>query len=116
MQEQARFALQCGVPHAITQKNGDLVRLAPKGGKIIDQVRAGRLLLDGDVILPADGESINERRKLAIYGHISVAIVLQKGRCIGTRIQYRGVPVEDDREEFLAQLNEAAETAADKPA
>jgi ribonuclease J len=116
MQEQSRFALQCGVPHAINQKNGDLVRLAPKGGKIIDRVRSGRLLLDGDVILPADGESINERRKLAIYGHISVSVVLQKGRCIGTHIAYRGVPVEDDREQFLEDLNEAAEKAADKPA
>jgi ribonuclease J len=116
MQEQARFALQCGVPHALTQKNGDLVRLSTKGGEIIDRVRSGRLILDGDVILPADGESIGERRKLALHGHISVAITMKKGRSMGTRIQYRGVPVEDDRDQFLEDLNEAAEVAADKPA
>lgn len=116
MQEQARFALQCGVPHALTQKNGELVRLSQRGGKIIDVVPSGRLLLDGDVILPADCDAIGERRKLALHGHISVAIALQKGRCIGTRIQYRGVPVEDDRDAFLEELNEAAEIAADKPA
>lgn len=116
MQEQARFALQCGVPHALTQKNGDLVRLSTTGGKIIDQVRSGRLILDGDVILPADGESISERRKLALHGHISIAVAMHKGRSKGTRIQYRGVPVEDDREKFLQDLNEAAEVAADKPA
>lgn len=116
MQEQARFALQCGVPHALTQKNGELVRLSEKGGKIIDVVPSGRLLLDGDVILPADCDAIGERRKLALHGHISVAVAMQKGRSIGTRIQYRGVPVEDDREAFLEELNEAAEVAADKPA
>lgn len=116
MQEQARFALTCGVPHALTQKNGDLVRLSTPGGAIIDQVRSGRLILDGDVILPADGESIGERRKLALHGHISVAVALRKGRSAGTRIQYRGVPVEDDRAEFLEELNDAAQAAADKPA
>ncbi len=33
MAEQARFALACGVPKSIYQKNGDIVRLAPKGPK-----------------------------------------------------------------------------------
>ncbi len=116
MHEQARFALERGVPDMLVQENGDLVRLAPGPARIVDRVRSGRLILDGDVILPADGETINERRKLALYGQISVAVVLSDGKFEGSAIQYRGVPVEDDRESFLEEMNEAAEQAAKGPA
>ncbi|WP_282949676.1 MULTISPECIES: ribonuclease J [unclassified Sphingopyxis] len=116
MHEQARFALERGVPDMLVQENGDLVRLAPGPARIVERVRSGRLILDGDVILPADGETINERRKLALYGQISVAVVLSDGKFEGSAIQYRGVPVEDDRESFLEQMNEAAEQAAKGPA
>ena len=74
MAEQARFALAHGVPQAIVQQNGDLVRLAPDGPKKLDEVRVGRLVLDGDIILPADGNTITERRRLGYAGLISVAL------------------------------------------
>ncbi len=112
MHEQARFALEKGVPDALIQENGDLVRLSPGPAKIVERVRAGRLLLDGDVIMPADGETINERRKLALNGQISVAIVFSGGRFVESAVQYRGVPVEDDRDDFIGEMNEAAEQAA----
>ncbi|WP_257550240.1 ribonuclease J [Sphingopyxis sp. DBS4] len=111
MHEQARFALERGVPDALVQENGDLVRLAPGPARIVERVRSGRLLLDGDVILPADGETINERRKLALNGQISVAVALSDGKFVESAIHYRGVPVEDDRETFIEELNEAAEQA-----
>ncbi len=112
MHEQARFALERGVPGALVQENGDLCRLAPGPAQIVERVRSGRLILDGDVILPADGETINERRKLALNGQISVAVVLSDKGFVDSAIQYRGVPVEDDRDEFLGEMNEAAEQAA----
>ncbi len=116
MHEQARFALEQGVPDALVQENGDLVRLAPGPARILERVRSGRLILDGDVILPADGETINERRKLSFYGQISVAVVLSRGKFADSAIQYRGVPVEDEREAFLDEMNAAAEKAAKSPA
>ncbi|MGN6597641.1 ribonuclease J [Sphingopyxis terrae] len=116
MHEQARFALEQGVPDALVQENGDLVRLAPGPAHILERVRSGRLILDGDVILPADGETINERRKLSFYGQISVAVVLSRGKFADSAIQYRGVPVEDEREVFLDEMNAAAEKAAKSPA
>ncbi|MBB5707966.1 ribonuclease J [Sphingopyxis panaciterrulae] len=112
MHEQARFAVERGVRTALVQENGDLCRLAPGPAKIVERVRSGRLVLDGDVILPADGETLNERRKLSLNGQMSVAVVLRDGRFEDSEIRYRGVPVEDDRETFLEELNEAAEQAA----
>ena len=116
MHEQARFALEHGVKDALVQENGDLVRLAPGPARIIERVRSGRLILDGDVILPADGETIGERRKLALYGQISVAVILSGGAFVESAVQYRGVPVEDEREAFIAEMNEAAAQAANGPA
>ena len=116
MHEQARFALEQRVPDALVQENGDLVRLAPGPARILERVRSGRLILDGDVILPADGETINERRKLSFYGQISVAVALSNGKFTDSAIQYRGVPVEDEREAFLDEMNAAAEKAAKSPA
>jgi len=104
------------VPNALVQENGDLVKLAPGAAKIVERVHAGRLILDGDVILPADGETINERRKLSLNGHITVAVIFSDKRFVESAVSYRGVPVEDEREAFIDEMREAAEQAATGPA
>lgn len=111
MAEQARVGLASGIRHAPVQSNGDLLRLAPGAPEIIGQEDTGRLVLDGDVILPADGATMNERRKLGLHGQISVAVALdRKGKLIGApALRTQGVPVEEDK---LAFLEEAAEEAA----
>jgi len=116
MAEQARFALGEGVPKALVQSNGDVVRLAPNGPRIVGKERTGRLLLDGDVILPADGAAINERRRVALNGLVSVAIAVDsRGRAVGTPdLRVQGLPVEDDRADFLDDAREAASAAARK--
>ncbi len=55
MAEQARFGHANGIRRTIVQSNGDVIRLAPDGPEKLAEVQAGRLVLDGDVILPADG-------------------------------------------------------------
>lgn len=111
MAEQARFGLECGVPQTIVQSNGDVLRLAPNGPEIIGREAAGRLVLDGDVILPADGATMNERRKISLHGQISVAVAIDgRGRVVGTpALRTQGVPVEEDKAAFL---DEAADEAA----
>jgi ribonuclease J len=97
----------------VVQTNGDLVRLAPDGPAKVDRVRVGRLVLDGDVILPADGPTINERRKIAVGGLITVALpVSAKGTLAGAPVvRPFGVPVEADRDDFLADAANTAERA-----
>jgi ribonuclease J len=113
MAEQARLALSHGVPDAVVQKNGDVVRLAPGDPKKIDEVRVGRLVLDGDVILPADGATVNERRRIGYGGLITVALpVGDDGELAGTPlIRPFGVPVEEDRDDFIADATDAAKRA-----
>jgi ribonuclease J len=109
MAEQERFARSLGVPRGITQMNGDLIRLAPDGPRKIGEERVGRLILDGDVILPADGSTMNERRRISNYGLITVTVALGKDdRLRGDpAITLQGVPVEEDKEDFIAEASGA---------
>jgi len=113
LMEHARYAIDSGVPGAVMQSNGDIIRLAPGTPQKIGVAPVGRLVVDGDVILPADGGTINERRKLGLYGQISVAVALRKdGSLFGTPdIRIQGIPVEEDREPFLDEALDAAEAA-----
>ncbi|MBV9884553.1 MAG: ribonuclease J [Sphingomonadaceae bacterium] len=113
MMEQARFARSRGIPHGIVQKNGDLVRLAPNGPEKIGEEQVGRLILDGDVILPANGNTMNERRRAAMFGLISVAVALddQDRLRAGVELDLQGIPVEEDKQAFLAEACEAASDA-----
>jgi ribonuclease J len=116
--EHGRFARAQGVPKGVVQQNGDLVRLAPDGPKKLGEERVGRLILDGDVILAADGPTMNERRKIASFGVITVALALNgKDRLVGdVQVAIEGIPVEEDREAFVEEAADAASEAALKGA
>ena len=116
--EQARFARARGIPQAIVQKNGDVVRLAPGDPKKIDEVRVGRFVLDGDMILPADGGTITERRRISVNGLITVALpVGRDGNLAGSpQVRPFGVPVEEDRDDFIADAADSATRAFERGA
>lgn len=99
MREQARVGKACGIPKQVVQSNGDLVRLAPGEPSVIAQVRSGRLVLDGDIIAPADGEAITMRRRIA--GEGVVVVVLAKGA--QPQIEAIGLPLDEDMPEFIAE-------------
>lgn len=113
LMEQARFALSQGIGRSLVQTNGDIVRLAPRGPEKIGNAPVGRLILDGDVILPADGATMNERRRIAVNGQVSVGIAVDRnGRAGGTPdVRFQGLPVEEERTAFLEEAIEAAREA-----
>ncbi len=110
MKEQARLGKARGIPQNVVQGNGDLLRLAPgKPGKIAT-VRNGRLILDGDIISPANGEAIVMRRRLALNG---LVIVLLAGRG-HVQVESLGLPLEEDHDEFVAEAQQDIVTALGK--
>ena len=112
LMEQARFGLAQGIPQALVQTDGTIVRLAPGAPEKVGHAEVGRLVLDGDVILPADGTTINERRRIGVHGQISVAVALSdKGIAGQPQVRAQGVPVEDERDAFLDEAEEAAAAA-----
>lgn len=99
MQEQARFGKENGIPHNVFQANGDIVRLAPGTPGRVAQVQTGRLVLDGDIIVPADGESVVMRRRLAHNGVVMV-VLDAKGR---PQVEGLGMPLDEDYAAFVEE-------------
>jgi ribonuclease J len=110
MKEQVRVGKAAGIGKCLFQENGDLVRLAPgKPGKIAE-VRAGRLILDGDLITPADGEAMVMRRRLAANGLV-IVVLGAKGRA---HVEAIGLPLDEDMAEFLGEAREDVTAALAK--
>lgn len=115
MAEQARLGKSEGIARTIVQTNGDVIRLAPNGPHKLTEVRNGRLVLDGDIIAPADGEAMAARRKLAQYGLVTVALAvgLDGKQLSPIDIASIGIPLEEDMEAFVAEAQvDAAEALA----
>jgi ribonuclease J len=99
MMEQARLGRERGIPHAVVQINGDIVRLAPGAPGHVGKVPSGRLVLDGDIIVPADGEAIAMRRRLARDGALLVVLTEDDG----AKVRGVGLPLDEDYEEFVEE-------------
>ncbi|WP_128892699.1 ribonuclease J [Erythrobacter sp. HKB08] len=110
MQEQARLGRANGIEHTVVQKNGDIVRLAPGKPEKLAEVRAGRLVLDGDIIVPADGEAVAMRRRIAYNGAIFVALT----RDLEAHIDLLGLPLDEDEADFIAETKEDISEAIGK--
>ena len=109
MMEHAELARACQVPETIVAPNGTLVRLAPGPAEIIDHVFSGRLARDGDGLIPLDGESLRERRKLLWNGAAAATLVVdRKGKPLAPpKVSLRGIEDKD------GELEEAIVEALD---
>ena len=104
MREQTRVGKKAGIPKQIFQKNGDMVRLAPGKPGVFAQVRTGRLVLDGDIIAPADGEAMVMRRRMAHNGMVMVALAGIHGkRDPMVKVAGIGLPLIEDYDAFVAE-------------
>jgi ribonuclease J len=116
--EHAAFAKDLQVPQTVTPRNGDMVRLAPGRAEVIDEVPAGRLYVDGNVIVPASAEPLRERRHAAYNGVLTVALALDdKGKLVsGPQVRAIGLPGDDEYPvaDALDDLADEAEAALKK--
>lgn len=92
--EHEQIGRRLGIPHVIRCRNGDMLRLAPNPPEIIDEIPTGRVYKDGHLLIPAEGKTISERRKLSFAGMVFVAIALNdKGILIADpEIDMMGIP------------------------
>jgi len=77
----AKLARELQVPQALVPENGQMFRLAPGRPALIDEVPAGRVHLDGRVLV-AEGEGLaKDRRAMGFAGLLVIALVVDhKGR------------------------------------
>jgi ribonuclease J len=77
----AKLARSLQVPQALVPENGQMFRLAPGKPVLIDEVPAGRVHLDGRILV-TEGEGLaKDRRAMGFAGLLVIALVLDhKGR------------------------------------
>ncbi|MEM7330231.1 MAG: ribonuclease J [Pseudomonadota bacterium] len=113
--EHAAYAKSLQVSQAVTPRNGDLIRLAPGPASVIDNVPNGRLYLDGSRLVPAESEGIRERRALASWGYVSIAIAIDEAGNVvdGPLLTARGLSEPDgsNADESLIEIDDAVEAA-----
>ena len=104
--EHAKLARQAGVPHVLLCRDGDLVRLAPEGAAIIDEVPFGRLYKDGALLVDAQSRTVAARRRLSFAGIVSVALALsEKGALVADpEIELIGIPETDAAGRLMADI------------
>jgi ribonuclease J len=75
---QGSLGAMAGIPEVMQVRNGDIARLAPGPGEIIDQVPFGRIYKDGRIVGTEEGVGVKDRRKLSFAGHVAVNVVLDE--------------------------------------
>lgn len=78
MRAHAALARACQVPEAIVPQNGTLIRLAPGPAEIVEEVTAGRLALDGALLVPLDAEILRKRTQMIWNGSAVATVVLDR--------------------------------------
>jgi ribonuclease J len=76
MAAHAELARNAGVPQVMIVRNGDIVRLAPGKGAVIDEAPVGRLYRDGRLLVESTEGPVRDRRKLAQVGIAVVSLVM----------------------------------------
>lgn len=110
--EHAALAKELQVPETLVIENGDMVRLAPGAAEVVDEVPSGRVVMDGDVLVPSWDAGIQERRRLGFAGAVFVSVALnEKGAVQGDpEIRLIGLP---ERDNYGVRFDERAYDALD---
>lgn len=82
---QAALARECGV-EALLVEDGDVVMFGKNAPKIVDSVQTGRLVLDGDRILPLKGSVLAARKRMLFNG------VVIGSFAVDSKKRLRGLP------------------------
>ena len=115
--EHASFARSLQVQQAVTPRNGDLIRLAPGKAETVDVVPNGRLHLDGNRLVPAGSEGLQERVAISKYGYVTASVAIDEagGIADGPFVNARGLSEEDGSlaDVSLDGIEQACEEAMD---
>ncbi|MCA9802428.1 MAG: ribonuclease J [Cyanobacteria bacterium HKST-UBA02] len=108
----AELAVECGVEEGNTfvMDNGDVLEISRERGKVTDRVKAGIILIDSNRDWRIDQSIVEERRRLASDGLVTVVVsVGDRGKIVaGPDVSIRGVilPRGMPAEEFVIKVEE----------
>ena len=112
--EHARMAPEWGAGASIVAPNGTMVRLAPNGPQVVDDIESGRVYLDGETMVGATDGVIRARLKMARQGMVSIALVVDEEGELIADPEVRCVGAPEDGENWPSPLQEMIAEAVDE--
>lgn len=104
-QAHLRLATGCQVGQGIVPSNGELLHLAPGPARVVAEVRAGRLALDGKRIVPLDAGLMKSRHRMISNGAAVATLVINGRGELVTAPQIATMGLVDERQEHDALLD-----------
>lgn len=113
----AKLARDCQVPYTQVPFNGAVIRLDRDGVRLLDEVYAGHLAIDGNRIVPLEGAAMRGRRKISYTGAATVTIVVDAaGRLLDDpKVSVAGLLDEDDDDLLDEVVDSVGRTVDDLP-
>jgi ribonuclease J len=115
LEEHAKLARELQVPEVIAPRNGMVIRIAPGRAEAVEQVPTGRLVIDGDIVVPVTDAGLVERKRLMYNGHVVVTLVADREcRMLApASVVIQGLPQFDDAATMVEVLSETADAAVE---
>ena len=109
MIEHISFAKEMQVPYPVQVENGDIVQFFPgESPKVIDKAPTGRMLLDGNISVGEESQSIKDRKNLSYNGFLEITIIVnENGKIIKKPIiSFMGIPNNKENNNFVFDLED----------
>lgn len=115
LRAQAQFAKACDIEEVVIPRDGHILKLAPGQVQTVDEAYAGRLHVDGKLIVPADDGPARFRRKLSFVGAVFVSIALNSKFDLAAPLQVQTDGVPSGLDDQLLKTAELALASIPKP-
>ncbi|MEI6799076.1 MAG: ribonuclease J [Pseudomonadota bacterium] len=112
LREHVKLANDAGIA-ALVATNGMMIDLTGEAPKVVDRIEAGRVYLDGSVLIGAMDGVVRDRIRLALNGHVTLTLIVDEdGEALGEPwVDTMGLPAKGRGGRDLAEVLEADLTA-----
>ncbi len=98
--EHAKLAKSLGVKETVEAYNGAVVWLESGEASVIGTVDSGYVAIDGETMIPPDGEIMRARRRLRDDGIVIISFAIDKKNALASKISFSAPGVLDAKEDM----------------
>jgi ribonuclease J len=103
LHEHCKIAKKHGIRHAIEVHNGSVVKLCKSAPKVLDEVKTGYQVIDGNALMPSDSKIFKIRRQMRDDGIAIVTLFFSDDKLLGKPVV--NLPGIVDKEEDFETAN-----------
>ena len=100
LHKQAEIAKEIGIKNILIPHDGYVINISKDGAKVIREEKSKVLAVDGNQLIPMDGNIYKSREKLSTDGVVSLCIKYSKGIFKLVNIEYIGVFEDSEKQEM----------------